>query len=139
MRYMIIRTPTVITAVTYNHSLWTQATREGGPSIYIINAHSPENALNAYLDSLRLADRLNYYKALLAISELGSTMSKLDGIKERKSVRRSEILSALTACNGNVSASARCLNISPKTLYRWMKELGIYAGESDGNNDSNSS
>ena len=130
MRYMIIRTSTTITAITYNHSLWLEAGKDGGPSVFAINAISPENALNAYLDSLRVSDRLNYYKSLRALSELGRDTHKLDGIRESKTSRKADILDALIKCNGSVYMAARILNISAKTLYRWMKELGIYAGNS---------
>jgi len=135
MRYMIIRTATTITAITYDHSLWLEAGKDGGPSIYCINAKSPENALNAYLDSLRVADRLNYYKSLQALSELGRDTPKLDGIRESKTLRKSAILDALIKCNGSVYAAARELDISAKTLYRWMRDSGIYTGNGDAINN----
>ena len=128
MRYMIIRTATTITAITYNHSLWLEAGKDGGPSVFAINAKSPENALTAYLDSLRVADRLNYYKSLQALSELGRDTPKLDGIRESKTSRKADILDALIKCNGSVYAAARELNINAKTLYRWMRDLDIYTG-----------
>ena len=46
-------------------------------------------------------------------------------MRHRKPITRDQILSALDACDHDVDAAAKALEVSGRTLYRRMAELGV--------------
>lgn len=48
-------------------------------------------------------------------------------MRPRNDINPDEIIAALNACEGDVAAAARRLEVSERTLYRRMTEYGIRA------------